>query len=44
VQVLPGGLLDTIAQTGSNRVTAFNFDTPLRLGSYNWQNSFLVND
>jgi Tat protein translocase TatC len=44
LQVLPGGLVDTIVQTGSNRVTAFNFDTPVRFGSFNWQNSFQVND
>jgi Tat protein translocase TatC len=44
VQVLPGGLIDTIVQTGSNRVTAFNFDTPLRFGAFNWQNAFRVND
>jgi hypothetical protein len=44
VQLLPGGLADTIAQTGSNRVTAFNFDTPLRFGAFNWQNSIRVND
>ncbi len=44
VQVQPGGLLDTIPQTGSSRVTAFNFDTPLRFGSFNWQNSLRVTD
>jgi Tat protein translocase TatC len=44
VQVLPGGVLDTIEQTGSNRVTAFNFDTPFRFGAFNWQNSVQVND
>jgi sec-independent protein translocase protein TatC len=44
VQVLPGGVLDTIEQTGSNRITAFDFDTPLRLGSFNWQNSVRVTD
>jgi Tat protein translocase TatC len=44
IQLLPGGLADTIAQTGSNRVTAFNFDTPLRFGAFNWQNAFRVND
>ena len=44
VQVLPGGGLDTIAQTGSSRVTAFNFDTPLRFGAFNWQNSVQVTD
>jgi hypothetical protein len=44
VQILPGGVLDTIDQTGSNRVTAFNLDTPLRFGGFNWQNSLRVND
>src|SRR3954447_5081733 len=44
VQVLPGGGLDTIAQTGSNRVTALNFDTPIRLGGFNWQNSLQATD
>jgi Tat protein translocase TatC len=44
VQLLPGGLADTIVQTGSNRVTAFNFDTPLRFGAFNWQNAIRVND
>jgi Tat protein translocase TatC len=44
VQTLPGGALDTVEQTGSNRVTAFNFDTPFRFGGFNWQNSVRVND
>ena len=44
VQLLPGGVLDTIDQTGSGRVTAFNFDTPLRVGAFNWQNSVRVTD
>jgi Tat protein translocase TatC len=44
IQLLPGGAVDTIQQTGSNRVSAFNFDTPVRLGSFNWQNSLRVND
>ena len=44
VQVVPGGGLDTIAQTGSNRVTALNFDTPIRIGGFNWQNSLQVTD
>ena len=30
--------------TWSSRVTAFNFDTPLRLGSFNWQNSIQATD
>jgi sec-independent protein translocase protein TatC len=44
IQVLPGGALDTIAQTGSSRVTAFNFDTPIRFGGFNWQNAVQVTD
>jgi Tat protein translocase TatC len=44
VQVLPGGLVDTIVQTGSSRTTAFNFDTPLRIGAFNWQNAIQVTD
>jgi hypothetical protein len=44
VQLLPGGVLDTIPQTGTSRVTAFNFDTPLRFGAFNWQNAIRVTD
>lgn len=44
IQILPGGIVDTIEQTGSNRVTAFNFDTPLRFGAFNWQNAVRVTD
>ena len=44
IAVLPGGGLDTIAQTGSNRVTALNFDTPIRFGGFNWQNSLQATD
>ncbi|HEY7634389.1 MAG TPA: twin-arginine translocase subunit TatC [Gemmatimonadales bacterium] len=44
VQVLPGGVVDTFSQTGSSRVTALNFDTPIRFGSFNWQNSIALQD
>jgi hypothetical protein len=44
IQVLPGGLVDTFSQTGSSRVTALNFDTPIRFGSFNWQNSIALQD
>src|SRR5215212_4499042 len=44
VVVLPGGGIDTLDQKGSGRVTAFNFDTPLRVGGFNWQNSVSVAD
>jgi Tat protein translocase TatC len=44
VRVLPGGLLDTTAQTASSRTTALNFDTPVRFGAFNWQNSLQVTD
>ena len=43
-QVLPGGGVDTVLRDASSRVTAFNFDTPLRLGSFNWQNSIQATD
>jgi len=42
--ISPGGLLDTLEQTGSSRETSFNLDTPFRFGSFNWQNSIDVTD
>jgi Tat protein translocase TatC len=44
VTLLPGGGVDTVEQTGSGRITAFNFETPLRFGAFNWQNSVQVTD
>jgi Tat protein translocase TatC len=44
LQVLPGGAIDTIAVDAGTRVTALDFDTPVRFGSFNWQNSFQVTD
>jgi hypothetical protein len=44
LRTLPGGLFDTVATDKSTRVTAFNFDTPLRIGGFNWQNSLQLND
>ncbi len=38
------GGVDTILQTGNSRVTALNFDTPLRFGSFNLRNSVRVLD
>jgi sec-independent protein translocase protein TatC len=43
-QVLPGGAIDTISLDASTRVTALNFDTPVRFGSFNWQNSLQATD
>ncbi|HEY9504601.1 MAG TPA: putative LPS assembly protein LptD, partial [Gemmatimonadales bacterium] len=43
-QLLPGGVLDTIPMDASSRVTALNFDTPVRIGSFNWQNSIQATD
>jgi Tat protein translocase TatC len=43
-QVLPGGAIDTIAVDAGTRVTALNFDTPIRVGTFNWQNSIQVTD
>ena len=38
-RILPGGVVDTVSRTADTRVTAFNFDTPIRFGSFNWSNS-----
>ncbi len=43
-QILPGGVIDTIALDAGTRVTALNFDTPVRFGSFNWQNSIQATD
>ncbi|MBA3316681.1 MAG: twin-arginine translocase subunit TatC [Gemmatimonadales bacterium] len=43
-QLLPGGAIDTIVVDAGTRVTALNFDTPVRLGSFNWQNSIQATD
>jgi sec-independent protein translocase protein TatC len=40
----PDGGVDTIQQTARSRATAFNLDTPLRLGSFNWRNAVSVID
>jgi len=44
LRALPGGLFDTLPLDASTRVTALNFDTPLRFGAFNWQNSVQVQD
>ena len=41
---LPGGLFDTVATDASSRITALSFDTPIRLGGFNWSNSLQVTD
>jgi Tat protein translocase TatC len=41
---LPGGAFDTLALDATSRVTALSFDTPLRIGGFNWQNSLQVED
>ena len=38
------GGIDTMKLTSDTRVTALSFDTPLRLGGFNWRNSFSVTD
>ena len=40
--LLPGGALDTLFS--DNRQTQMSVQTPLRLGRWNWTNSFTVND
>jgi Tat protein translocase TatC len=42
--VLPGNILDTVAQVGGRRTTSLDFQTPVRLGNFNWQNSFQAVD
>jgi len=42
--VLPNGSLDTLARTADSRSTAFSFDTPFRLWSFNWRNGVRVTD
>jgi sec-independent protein translocase protein TatC len=44
LRALPGGLFDTLLLDATQRVTAVSFDTPLRIGGFNWQNSVQVND
>jgi hypothetical protein len=38
------GGVDTVEQRGRTRASALNFDTPLRVGSFNWRNSLNVVD
>ena len=40
----PDGGVDTLAQSLDSRVTAFHFDTPLRIGQFNWRNAFTLQD
>jgi Tat protein translocase TatC len=42
VVILPGGALDTAF--ADNRATNLSFQTPLRIGPWNWTNSFDVTD
>jgi len=44
LRALPGGLFDTVTANATSRVTALNFDTPVRFGGFNWQNSIQLND
>jgi Tat protein translocase TatC len=41
---LPDGTVDSIEQRPSSRVTAFRFDTPFRIGAWNWRNSVALAD
>src|SRR6266516_1805117 len=40
--VLPGGVLDTVF--ADNRATTLSFQTPLRIGPWNWSNTFDLAD
>jgi Tat protein translocase TatC len=39
-----GGALDTLALFADSRQTSMGIQTPLRIGSWNWANTFTVND
>ncbi len=38
------GTVDTVEQRGRTRATSLGFDTPLRIGSFNWRNTLSVVD
>lgn len=40
----PGGGVDSVEQTPETRISAFSLATPLRIGSFNWQNSLQMTD
>ena len=44
LRALPGRGFDTVALDASTRLSAFSFDTPVRFGGFNWQNSVQVSD
>ncbi|HZN96676.1 MAG TPA: twin-arginine translocase subunit TatC [Gemmatimonadales bacterium] len=44
IEALPGGGLDSVAQFGSSRQSTLDFQTPFRIGNFNWQNSLNVVD
>jgi Tat protein translocase TatC len=44
VAILPGGVLDTLGSTRDTRTTVVGFETPLRVGGWNWRNSFGYSD
>ncbi len=44
IEALPGGGLDSVAQLGSSRQSTLDFQTPFRIGNFNWQNSLNVVD
>jgi hypothetical protein len=44
IRTVPGGGLDTVGQVGSSRASTLDFQTPFRIGAFNWQNSLQVAD
>jgi hypothetical protein len=40
----PNGTIDTIPQVASTRTTSATLQTPLRIGGFNWNNSFALTD
>jgi sec-independent protein translocase protein TatC len=44
VVTLPGGAVDTLANTFNARATTFSLETPFRIGDFNWRNSVRIAD
>lgn len=40
----PGGRPDSVEVSPTTRVSVFNLTTPLRIGSWNWQNTLMITD
>ncbi|HET9293497.1 MAG TPA: twin-arginine translocase subunit TatC [Gemmatimonadales bacterium] len=39
-----GGTIDSLRPKGQSRSSALNFETPVRIGDFNWRNTLRIND